>query len=220
MVYGEIAKVKNLKLGAFEPITESDLNDISKLALKFSKPLQYIIRNHPDLLLFHVNDNNTARLIFKTEAQSFFHIYANRLNMKNGLRPAPNLIWNVSINATQKTYNLELFAYKKLNKKSTTLYNVPFFNCSNYSVCLGSTKFDVEKNQISITDLIQAVVKGFFASVFTHSTTYKQSVSNLHELQNQLFEQKEFPLNELVVPDERGNILTLEKLLKKYGITN
>lgn len=153
------------KVGTFKPLTQKDAIVLSKLFSETVSTFTYTFC--PDVLKIK-NTGSQLRIIFKSDAQVQQHIFTKDLGVETGPRPVPGLIWNYNTNGT--TGNLDLYAYIDFKGEDTDLYNAPFMNCTGSSVCLGTSKIEIDpQTGININKAIESIQQGFWKSAFTHS---------------------------------------------------
>lgn len=158
-------------------------------------PLRYKYVNDPDILHYSSSVAETY-ISFITQPQSFFHIYNLKTKIESGLRPAPTLKWEYEYSYGNEHLNIK--ACVEYKSSETEWCHAPFMNTSTGSVCLGTSDLKTEDLFTDINALKETIIKGFFASAFTHAGTQKCTKSNFIKLQQDLLNAKEFPTSQLI----------------------
>lgn len=140
-----------------------------KILMEFIETVDYKVNESenfhglvPENMVYYRRLGKNISLIFRTpeESRLLFFSQNNKSKIKTGKYYIPNLLWVINDN------NLHIYSFKHWEGQNTELLSTPFFNTSNNTVCLGSTK--VAPNGTSYSDLINGWVNGFYASEFSH----------------------------------------------------
>lgn len=151
---------ENGKMGEAMPVTYDFMNTI---ATHFSEahngiPYGEIPRN----LLYADTRRGTEKYIWSNPACKRMMYFTPGLEIENDRYHVPGIIYVVS------TGSLHIYAYKdeKLSE-NTELFTAPFFNTTNGSVCLGTSKLEKPANP-TYGELMEYWEKKFWLTEFSH----------------------------------------------------
>ena len=176
--YIETHRIRNGRMGAGAPISKQCISDI---ASSFSCELSITPHGRiPENLLFADNRIGFQKYIWYNYVPGVLYVASNE--------------------------KLDVYAFKG-DKPENKLYKAPFFNTTDGSVCLGSTKIEYPINP-SYPDILDYWEKMFWLTEFTHlGGSHNPTKNNLVNVTKQSMEK--FDYNELVEMK-----ITLKNLLK------
>lgn len=152
---------KNGRMGAGRPLTKKCVTELVKAVAEETKELT--IGYHgiiPRNLLCADTTTGRMKLVWYNPPQKRKHYFVKHLGIPDGEIEVPGLVYVV------KDKSLYLYAFKGKTPKGK-LYQAPFFNVNNGSVCLGNAKV---KKPIDLTyeQAIKYWEAMFWQSEFSH----------------------------------------------------
>ena len=161
--YVEHRKVRNGKMEAAHPLTVEDFSKLVATVSKYAKKdagrsaLHGVI---PRNLLYASSDLTNKRLIWYRGPEKRMVYFTKDAGIPNGEMWVPGLVYY----ALGET--LHVFAFKG-SKPRDVLYEAPFYNVNNGSVCLGSAKIRKPKDD-TYEGWIEYWEQMFWKSEFSH----------------------------------------------------
>lgn len=184
----EKTKIINGKLGAATLLQNRDLKNIASIFN--TKEDQYLIKGEIPSELVYLDIANTV-FIWRCELQKAELYYKDELNIENGIRPIPKLLFKF------KSNELHVYAYKKWEGlKQTKLFHAPFHNVyENGRICMGSVKMKIQK-----MDTFDSFIKRLQFLFFRNpgSEIHNTKMSNINTFHIALKECNSFPISQLV----------------------
>lgn len=196
--YIETHRIRNGRMGAGAPISKQCISDI---ASSFSCELSITPHGRiPENLLFADNRIGFQKYIWYNSPRKRHMFFAKQLSIPSREYYVPGVLYVAS------NEKLDVYAFKG-DKPENKLYKAPFFNTTDGSVCLGSTKIEYPINP-SYPDILDYWEKMFWLTEFTHlGGSHNPTKNNLVNVTKQSMEK--FDYNELVEMK-----ITLKNLLK------
>ena len=196
--YIETHRIRNGRMGAGAPVSKQCISDI---ASSFSCELSLTPHGRiPENLLFADNRLGHQKYIWHNPPRKRYMYFAKQLSIPNGEYHVPGIIFVAS------NEKLNVYAFKE-DKPEEKLFKAPFFNTTDGSVCLGSSKIEYPLNP-SYTDILNYWEKMFWLTEFTHlGGSHNPTKNNLVNVTKQSKER--FDYEELIEMK-----LTLKNLLK------
>ncbi|MCC8153249.1 MAG: prokaryotic E2 ligase family D protein [Tannerellaceae bacterium] len=145
-------------LGVGSPLT---YECISEIASNFSA--EFNITPHgaiPSTLLYFDNRIGLEKYVWYNPPCKRRMFFSKSLNIEDGEYCVPGIVYMVN------GENLDVYAFKG-KKPSNKLFNAPFFNVTNGSVCLGNAKVKYPENP-SFADYIKYWEDKFWLTEFSH----------------------------------------------------
>lgn len=146
------------KLRSGSPLT---VDCISEIASAFSAEQSITPQGAiPSNLLFYDNRKGHERYVWYNPPRKRQMFFVDNLKIEDGEYFVPGIIYEVKDN------DLNLYSFKG-KKPKKNLFIAPFFNITNASVCLGTSKLDYPENP-SFIDFIKYWEDKFWLTEFSH----------------------------------------------------
>lgn len=187
--YLEVAKMyPNGKIGAFSPLSSQMVTAIAKVlkTSNFNVPHGLI---PPNLVYYNPSP---FKIQWRCELKKAHLYYKKDLNIKDGIRPIPNLLF------TYTNDNLNVRAYIKWNGIKTKFYHAPFHNIYiNGGICMGRTNLKYV-NSDTIETYINRLQTLFFL-IPGSEIHYSYGNVNINSLHIELLDKTSFE-NKILIP--------------------
>lgn len=196
--YIETHRIRNGRMGAGAPISRQCISDI---ASSFSCELSVAPHGRiPGNLLFADGRPGHEKYIWYNPPRRRHMFFAKQLSIPSGQYHVPGIVYVASGD------RLDVHAFKG-DKPEDKLYKAPFFNTTDGSVCLGSSKMAYPANP-SFEGVMDYWEKMFWLTEFTHlGGSHNPTRNNLVNVTRQSKER--FDYEELIEMK-----VTLENLLR------
>lgn len=196
--YIETRRIRNGRMGAGTPISEQCISDI---ASSFSCELSVTPHGRiPENMLYADGRPGHQKYIWYNPPGKRHMYFSSSLSIPDGEYHVPGIVYAASGD------RLDVYAFKGV-KPGDKLYKAPFFNTTDGTVCLGSSKMEYPANP-SFGDITVYWEKLFWLTVFTHlGGSHNPTKSNLVHVTKQ--SKDKFDYGELIEMN-----ITLKHLLK------